>query len=76
MRWRRRRPPIPDPSPPPEVQEALIEAREARETSEQGLQEVCDRWPEVREVTNSLREHRRRNGFRAMFENALKGEGA
>ncbi|GAA4221571.1 hypothetical protein FHR32_005140 [Streptosporangium album] len=73
MRWRRRRPPTPAPSP--EAQDALAEAREARETSEQGLQEVCERWPEVREVTSSLRAHRERNGFRAMFERALLKEG-
>lgn len=72
MRWRRRTPP---PTPSPETREALAEAREAREVSEEGLREVCDRWPEVREVTKSLRAHRERNGFREMFENALRRGG-
>lgn len=74
MRWRRRRPPPPAPSA--EAQEDLAQAREARETSEETLRKVCDRWPEVRAATSALREHRERNNFRAMFERALKGEGA
>ncbi|MGC5012505.1 DUF7620 family protein [Streptosporangium sp. DT93] len=75
MRWLRRRRPDPPPPPPPEVQEALDEAREAQESSQERLQEVCDRWPEVREVTSRLRAHRERNGFREMFEAALKRGG-
>lgn len=69
MRWRRK----PAPQPPPDTEDGLEEARKAREESEKALKEVCERWPEVEEVASSLRRHRERNGFRELFERALRG---
>lgn len=71
MRWRRRRDSPPPPAP--EAEERLARARAAREESEQAVREVCERWPEVEEVVSSLRQHREQNGFRELFERALRG---
>lgn len=77
IRWRRRRD-IPAPEPTdndrPDTDE-LAEARKARETSEQGLAEVCDRWPEVHRLGAALRQHRRENHFLDLFERAIGGGG-
>ena len=75
MRWLRRRPrPETEADLPVERLEEAREARQAREASEKALREVRARWPEVTEVAASLRRHRERNGFREMFERALRDD--
>lgn len=74
MRWLRRWLHASEPpETPPGVAESLAEARAAREESEQAVIEVRGLWPDVYQITDSLREHRRRNNFRSMFERALHG---
>lgn len=76
MRWRLKRaqpPNLPPPDPEdPDASEALAEARKARETSEQGLAAVQDRWPEINRLGETHRKHRQENHFLAMFERATR----
>ena len=71
MRWRRRRP---QPGPSPEAERRIDEARAARERSEERLERVRGRWPEVTEVTSSLRRLRERNHFAELIARAM-GDG-
>lgn len=79
IRWRPKRAQPPDLPPPepeePDASEALAEARRARETSEQGLAEVRDRWPEINRLGETHRRHRQENHFLAMFERATRVKG-
>lgn len=70
MRWRRRRP---QPEPSPEAARRLDEARAAREGSEERLEQVRERWPEVTEVADSLRRLRERNHFAELVARAMGG---
>ena len=78
IRWLRR-PRTPDPVQPEtdhdDTSKQLAEARRAREASEQGLAEVCDRWPEVNRLGAALRRHREENHFLELFEQAMRGGG-
>ncbi|HLT10470.1 MAG TPA: hypothetical protein VK028_06650 [Micromonosporaceae bacterium] len=49
------------------------EARRARESSEALLNQVRQRWPEIEQVADALRQHRERNGFAELFSRALGG---
>jgi hypothetical protein len=73
MRFLRRRR-AQEPTPSPEAQRRIDAARAAREQSEEGLKEVREQWPEVREVASSLRRHRERNHFAELVSRALGGE--
>lgn len=75
IRWRPRRAFTPPPPEPQDAPEDLAEARKARETSEQGLAEVCGRWPEINRLGETHRRHRADNHFLEMFEQAVKGGG-
>ncbi len=79
IRWRPKRAQPPDLPPPdpedPTSEDDLEEARRARQTSEQGLAEVRDRWPEVHRLSESHRQHRADNHFLDMFERAVRGGG-
>lgn len=76
IRWRPKRAQPPDVLTPeadePDPAEALAEAKRARQASEQGLAEVCDRWPEVNRLGQALRRHREQNHFLEMFERATR----
>jgi hypothetical protein len=72
MRWRRR---TQRPAASPEAERRIREAQQARESSEEGLAEVRDRWPEVNRVTSSLRRLRERNGFDRIFSQTSEGNG-
>lgn len=47
-------------------------AKEARERSEERLEEVRRDWRKVREVTNSLERIRRTNHFAELLEKAMR----
>lgn len=71
MRWRRRRQ---QPAPSPDAARRIGEAKAAREHSEERLEQVRERWPEVNEVTTSLRRLRERNHFADLIARAM-GDG-
>jgi hypothetical protein len=69
IRWRRKQRDIPEST---NSAEDLAEARRARETSEQGLAQVNDRWPEINRLGEAHRQHQQQNHFLELFEGALR----
>lgn len=49
------------------------EAKRARDDAERNLREARDQWPEVRRVSESLRESVRQNHFGEAIEAIFKG---
>lgn len=64
---------LPAPSPP-QVTDGALAAREAREKSRRGLLSAIDSGAEVRQVTERIHEHGRRNGFTEAVRRAYQGD--
>lgn len=70
MRWPWQR----DPETEPAALEALHEAEENLEAAKEHLADAKAQWPEVREVSRSLRNIRERNHFGESIERIFRGD--
>lgn len=60
------------PQPTTEARQAVAEAVQSGETTQQGLTHELERWPEVHRVAKSLRDAHTRNHFSEAIEKLME----